>query len=183
VPARSQNLGSLAGKVLRMTPTGDVPAGNPFDTLVWSYGHRNVQGLTWDGRGRMWASELGQARQDEVNRIRPGRNYGWPEAEGRSSDPDFTDPFATWNPAVCSPSGIAYARGRLWVAALRGRSLWSVQLNGRNRGRKVRHFNQRFGRIRTVATAPDGSLWITTSNRDGRGDPVRADDRVIRITL
>jgi glucose/arabinose dehydrogenase len=183
VPARSQNLGSLAGKILRMTPTGDVPAGNPFDTLVWSYGHRNVQGLTWDGRGRMWASELGQASQDEVNRIRPRRNDGWPEAEGRSSDPDFTDPFATWNPAVCSPSGIAYARGRLWVAALRGRSLWSVQLNGRNRGRKVRHFNQRFGRIRTVATAPDGSLWITTSNRDGRGDPVRADDRVIRITL
>ena len=183
VPARAQNRRSLAGKILRMTPTGGVPGDNPFDSLVWSYGHRNVQGVTWDDRGRMWASELGQSSQDEVNRILPGRNYGWPDSEGRSSDPDHTDPFATWSPAACSPSGIAYARGRLWVAALRGQSLWSVRLDGTNRGRKVRHFNQRFGRIRTVATAPDGSLWITTSNRDGRGDPTRADDRVIRITL
>jgi glucose/arabinose dehydrogenase len=183
VPARAQNLGSLAGKILRMTPTGRIPDGNPFDTLVWSYGHRNVQGLTWDDRGRMWASELGQNSQDEVNHIRPGRNYGWPEAEGQSSDPDFTDPFVTWRTENCSPSGIAFARGRLWVGALRGESLWSVRVGGRNSGRKVRHFDQTFGRIRTVATAPDGSLWITTSNRDGRGDPTRADDRVIRITL
>ena len=183
VPARAQNLGSLAGKILRINPDGSQPDDNPFDSLVWSYGHRNVQGITWDDRGRMWASELGQSSQDEVNRIRPGRNYGWPDAEGRSSDPDYTDPFATWRPENCSPSGIAYARGRLWVAALRGQSLWSVRLDGRNRGRKVRHFHQRFGRIRTVATAPDGSLWITTSNRDGRGTPTRADDRVIRITL
>jgi glucose/arabinose dehydrogenase len=182
-PAQAQNRASFAGKILRLTPSGGVPAGNPFDTRVWSYGHRNVQGLTWDDRGRMWASELGQNRRDEVNRIRPGRNYGWPEAEGASRDPDHTDPLVTWRPENCSPSGVAYVRGRLWVGALRGESLWSVRLDGRNRGRKVRHFHGRFGRIRTVAAAPDGSLWITTSNRDGRGDPTRADDRVVRVTL
>jgi glucose/arabinose dehydrogenase len=183
VSSRAQDLGSPAGKILRMTPTGGVPDGNPFDTLVWSYGHRNVQGITWDGRGRMWAAELGQSRQDELNRIRPGRNYGWPDSEGQSSDPDHTDPFVTWRPASCSPSGIAAAGGRIWVGALRGQALWSVQLGGRNPGRKVRHFHERYGRIRTVAKAPDGSLWITTSNRDGRGDPARSDDRVIRLTL
>jgi glucose/arabinose dehydrogenase len=183
VASRAQNLGSLAGKILRMTPTGEVPDGNPFGTLVWTYGHRNVQGITWDDRGRMWASELGESAQDELNRIRPGRNYGWPEAEGPSSNPDFKDPFVTWRPARCSPSGIAAARGRVWVGALRGQSLWSVRLDGPRRGRKVRHFHEQFGRIRTVAAAPDGSLWITTSNRDGRGDPARADDRVIRIVF
>ncbi len=180
---RAQDLRSPAGKILRITRTGGVPDGNPFGTRVWSYGHRNVQGLAWDGRGRMWASELGASSRDELNRIRPGRNYGWPEAEGRSPDPDYTDPFVTWRPEHCSPSGIASARGHIWVAALRGQSLWSVQLNRRNRGRKVRHFQGRFGRIRTVAKAPDGSLWITTSNRDGRATPARPDDRVIRLTL
>jgi glucose/arabinose dehydrogenase len=183
VSSRSQNLGSLAGKILRMTPTGGVPDGNPFDSLVWSYGHRNVQGLAWDGRGRMWASELGQSRQDELNRILPGRNYGWPDSEGRSSDPEHKDPLVTWRPENCSPSGIAAARGRIWVGALRGEALWSVRSSGPDRGRKVRHFHERFGRIRTVAKAPDGSLWITTSNRDGRGTPGRLDDRVVRITL
>ena len=182
-PDRAQNLRSLGGKILRITRSGGVPDGNPFDTRVWSYGHRNVQGLTWDGRGRMWAAELGQNAQDELNRIRPGRNYGWPLAEGRSPDPELTDPFVAWRPENCSPSGIAAARGRIWVGALRGEALWSVRITGPAAGRKVRHFHGDFGRIRTVAKAPDGSLWITTSNRDGRGSPARADDRVIRLNL
>lgn len=179
----AQDTGSLAGKILRINPDGSVPASNPFGNPVWSYGHRNVQGLAWDRRGRLWASELGQSDRDELNRIRRGRNYGWPAAEGRDDNPAYTDPFVTWRPEFCSPSGIAVARGRVWVGALRGECLWSVRLNGPNARKKVRHFAGDFGRIRTVQRAPDGSLWITTSNRDGRGDPHPNDDRVVRIRL
>ena len=178
----SQDTGSYAGKILRMTRKGEVPDDNPFGNHVWSYGHRNVQGLGWSADDRMWASELGQSTRDELNRIRRGRNYGWPTVEGGDGDGPFADPFVTWPPSECSPSGIAVANGRVWVAALRGRSLWSVRIKGDKRTKK-RWFHEDFGRIRTVERAPDGSLWIATSNRDGRGTPIRADDRVIRIQL
>jgi glucose/arabinose dehydrogenase len=179
----SQRRRSLAGKILRMNPDGSVPGDNPFGNRVWSLGHRNVQGLAWDRRGRMWASELGQSTRDELNRIRRGRNYGWPRVEGGDGSGPYADPFATWATENCSPSGIAVAGGRVWVAALRGRSLWSVRLDGPSAGRKVRHLEGAYGRIRTVQAAPDGSLWITTSNRDGRGDPTPNDDRVVRIRI
>ncbi|WP_148573113.1 PQQ-dependent sugar dehydrogenase [Nocardioides caldifontis] len=172
----AQRRGSLAGKILRMTPRGGVPSGNPFGTLVWSYGHRNVQGLDWDRRGRLWATELGQSTRDELNRIRPGRNYGWPDVEGGDGSGPYADPFVTWSPtSSCSPSGLAIAKGHAWVGALAGESLYSVRLTGRNAGRKRRHLHGRFGRIRTVQQAPDGSLWITTSNG--------SNDKVIRIRL
>jgi glucose/arabinose dehydrogenase len=180
----AQDPDRLAGKILRMTPSGAVPADNPFGNYTWSYGHRNVQGLAWDGRGRMWATELGQETRDELNRIRRGRNYGWPAVEGGDGNGPFADPFTTWSPtSTCSPSGVAVARHRAWVGALAGEALYSVRLTGPNAGRKVRHFHHDFGRIRTVQKAPDGSLWITTSNRDGRGSPTRRDDRVIRIVV
>ena len=179
----SQDDRSYAGKILRMTPTGSVPAGNPFGNHVWTLGHRNVQGLAWDGRGRMWASELGQNTRDELNRIRGGSNYGWPDVEGGDGGGPYADPFVTWSTARCSPSGIAVANGRVWVGALRGECLWTVGLDGGDARRKVRHLHDQFGRIRTVQAAPDGSLWITTSNRDGRGTPTPNDDRVIRILL
>jgi glucose/arabinose dehydrogenase len=131
----------------------------------------------------MWASELGQNAFDELNRIRRGRNYGWPHVEGRDRDPDYKNPFATWSPAACSPSGVAVANGRAWVGALRGQCLWSVRLNGPNAGRKVRHLAGELGRIRTVQKAPDGSLWVTTSNREGKSTPAADDDRVIRLRL
>jgi glucose/arabinose dehydrogenase len=181
--SRAQDRGSLGGKILRMTPAGGVPDDNPFDSHVWSYGHRNVQGLAWDGSGAMWATELGQNTRDELNRIRPGRNYGWPAVEGGDGGGPYSDPLVTWSTEDCSPSGLAVARGRAWVGALRGQSLWSVRLDGPRAGRKVRHLRGDFGRIRTVQQAPDRSLWITTSNRDGRGSPAASDDRVIRVTL
>ena len=179
----SQDKSSYAGKILRMTPTGEVPDGNPFGNHVWSFGHRNVQGLAWSGDGRMWASELGQNTRDELNQIRKGRDYGWPDVEGGDGPGPFADPYVTWPTSACSPSGIAVARGRVWVAALRGRSLWSVGIRKGNERRKKRWFHEDFGRIRTVERAPDGALWIATSNRDGRGTPAKADDRVIRIVL
>ena len=181
--SRAQNKKSLGGKILRLRPDGGVPDGNPFDNRVWSYGHRNVQGLAWDGLGRLWATELGQDTRDELNRIRPGRNYGWPQVEGGDGDGPYADPFVTWSTDECSPSGLAITKGRAWLGALRGQSLWSVRLTGPNARTKVRHLEGDFGRIRTVQQAPDGSLWITTSNRDGRGSPSGTDDRVIRITV
>lgn len=183
VPNDAQQTGSLAGKILRITPDGGVPAGNPFGNRVWSLGHRNVQGLDFDGRGRLWAAEFGQNTRDELNRIVAGGNYGWPIVEGGDGDGPFRDPIAVWPTDACSPSGVAVARGRAWLGGLRGQALWSVRLNGPNKGKKVRHLHQRFGRIRTVEKAPDGSLWITTSNRDGRGSRGPGDDKIVRITL
>ncbi len=180
----AQKKKSLGGKILRMTPSGGVPDDNPFDNRVWSLGHRNVQGLAWDSDGGMWATELGQNTRDELNRIRRGRNYGWPEVEGGDGDGPYADPFVTWSPtSSCSPSGVAIAGGRAWVGALAGHALYSVRLSGPRARRIVRHLHDELGRIRTVQKAPDGSLWITTSNRDGRGDPTDSDDRVIRIDL
>jgi glucose/arabinose dehydrogenase len=181
-PAAAQRRGALAGKILRMRPDGGVPEGNPFDgSLVWSLGHRNVQGLAWDRAGRLWATEFGQNRLDEVNLIQAGRNYGWPEVEGRGGGARFTDPKVTWTTDEASPSGAAI-RGRfLYAAGLRGESLWRVPLDGASAGRPRRLLRGRYGRLRTVVRAPDGSLWIATSNRDGRGSPRAGDDRIVRL--
>lgn len=184
VGARAQSTTSLGGKVLRLTPDGGVPAGNPFDNYTWSMGHRNVEGITFDARGTLWASEFGEKEADELNRIEPGANYGWPRVEGSDGAGGFRDPLAQWSPtSICSPAGIAVANSRAWLGALRGECLYSVRLRGPDSGAIRKHFGGRFGRVRQVAKAPDGSLWITTSNRDGRGSPGPRDDRVIRIAL
>ena len=180
----AQKRGSLAGKILRMTPDGRVPQGNPFGNYTWSYGHRNIEGIAFDPDGNLWATEFGDDLRDELNRIVKGGNYGWPNVEGGDGRGGYRDPLTTWRPENCSPSGVAVARGRAWIGALRGHALWAVRLHGPNAGRRVRYFHERFGRIRTVQKAPDGSLWITTSNRDGRpSSPKPDDDRVIRIGL
>jgi glucose/arabinose dehydrogenase len=182
--SNAQSRSSLGGKVLRVTPTGEAAPGNPFGNHTWSMGHRNVEGIAFDERGNLWASEFGEKEYDELNRIRPGGNYGWPRVEGPDGPGGYRDPFAEWSPtSSCSPAGIAIADGRAWLGALRGQCLFSVRLRGERAGRIRRHFDGRWGRIRQVAKAPDGSLWITTSNRDGRGDPRRNDDKVIRITI
>ena len=171
---------SRAGKILRLNPDGSVPDGNPKGNYAWTRGHRNVQGIAWDRRGRMWATELGEQTRDELNRIVEGRSYGWPRVEGGDGDGPIKDPFVTWRPtSTCSPSGVAIAGGRAWVGALAGECLYSVRLRGEHKRRKVRHLHQRFGRIRTVEKAPDGSLWITTSN----SAPGEHQDRVIRLTV
>jgi glucose/arabinose dehydrogenase len=182
-PGLAQDRDSLGGKILRMTPDGRPAPGNPFGTLVWTLGHRNVEGLAWDGAGRMYATEFGQDRFDEVNRIERGRNYGWPAVEGAGGAGRYADPLVTWPTDQASPSGAAIA-GSLWVAALRGERLWQIPL-GRagGAGTPVAHFVGDYGRLRAVVRAPDGSLWCTTSNRDGRGNTRQDDDKILVIPL
>jgi len=184
VSSRAQSRSSLGGKILRLTPTGEVPSGNPFGNHTWSMGHRNVEGITFDRRGQLWASEFGEKEADELNMIVRGANYGWPYVEGADGAGGYRDPLASWSPtSTCSPAGVAVANGRAWLGALQGECLFSVRLRGPDAGRKRKHFAGRFGRIRQVMAAPDGSLWITTSNRDGRANPGPGDDKVIRVAL
>jgi glucose/arabinose dehydrogenase len=182
-PELAQDPSSLAGKILRITADGDPAPGNPRqDSPVWSLGHRNVQGLAWDDQGRLWASEFGDSDWDELNLIEKGGNYGWPEVEGSGGAPEFVDPQLVWPVDQASPSGLAYADGHLWMAGLRGQRLWRIDVSAKGKASKPKDFfSQDYGRLRTVAAAPDGTLWLMTSNKDGRGNPTPADDRIIRI--
>jgi glucose/arabinose dehydrogenase len=150
---------------------------------VWSLGHRNVQGLAWDRAGRLWASEFGQNRFDEINLIRKGGNYGWPVVEGMGSTDGgrFINPLVTWRTSEASPSGIAITGRTLYVAALAGQRLWRIRLDATHARRPTALLSGRYGRLRTVIRAPGGGLWVATSNRDGRGTPRSGDDRIIRI--
>ncbi|MEW1900943.1 PQQ-dependent sugar dehydrogenase [Streptomyces sp. NPDC086147] len=179
----AQDRESLGGKVLRMTPEGKPAPGNPFPgSPVYSYGHRNVQGIAWDADGRLWAAEFGQNTWDELNLVGAGRNYGWPEAEGRAGKEGFTDPVAQWPTSEASPSGIAYARGAIWMAGLRGERLWRIPLSGAERSGEPEAFLEgEYGRLRTVLATGGDRLWLVTSETDTRGTPGPGDDRILRL--
>ncbi|MBP2051882.1 glucose/arabinose dehydrogenase [Streptomyces griseochromogenes] len=181
----AQDTKSLGGKILRMTPEGEPAPGNPFPgSAVYSYGHRNVQGLAWDTRQRLFASEFGQDTWDELNAIVPGGDYGWPEAEGRSSHAGFRNPIAQWHTDDASPSGIAYVDGVIWMAALKGQRLWRIPLRGTAASAAPQAFlTGDYGRLRTVAPAGGGKVWLVTSNTDGRGAPKKGDDRVLEAEV
>lgn len=198
-PSGAQDLDYLGGKILRLNPDGSGAAGNPFPQapLVYSYGHRNVQGLAFDDTGRLWAAEFGQNTWDELNLIVPGGNYGWPNTEGLTDDPTYVSPQRVWATSEASPSGIAIWRGSVWMAGLRGQTLWQIPITGssstptaatgeapagRQTGEPIAHLREQYGRLRTVIVAPDDSLWLTTSNTDGRGSPQPGDDRILRLT-
>ncbi len=180
--ALAQDPASLGGKVLRMTPEGRPVAGAA--SLVFSSGHRNVQGLAFDADGRLWATEFGQNRFDEVNQVQAGDDGGWPQVEGAGTGGGrFAAPEVVWTPDVASPSGAAVLGDALWVAALRGQRLWRVPLDGQGgAGTPEPLLVGEYGRLRAVEVAPDGALWVLTSNRDGRGSPAADDDRVVRVT-
>ncbi|WP_432137848.1 MULTISPECIES: PQQ-dependent sugar dehydrogenase [unclassified Streptomyces] len=181
----AQDEDSLGGKILRLTPEGEPAPGNPSaDSPVYTLGHRNVQGLAWDRKQRLFASEFGQDTWDELNAIKPGDNYGWPEVEGRSGDGDYHDPIAQWRPEEASPSGIAYAEGSVWMACLRGNRLWRIPLKGTETSAQPQAFlTGEYGRLRTVVAAGGDRLWVATSNTDGRGDPRKGDDRILELRV
>jgi glucose/arabinose dehydrogenase len=185
-PSRAQDWSYYGGKVLRMTPTGQPAPGNPRpDSVVYTIGHRNPQGLAWGPEGSLYEAEFGQNIEDEINLLLPGRNYGWPDAEGDTGDTreEFTRPLLTWSTNEASPSGLAYADGSLWLATLRGQRVYRIPVTSPGRvGQPVALFDGQYGRLRTIIATPTGSLWLTTSNRDGRGRPTGDDDRIIQIT-
>jgi glucose/arabinose dehydrogenase len=183
VPTPAQDRDSLAGKILRVTKDGKPAKGNPFDNEVWSWGHRNIEGIAFDADGRLWSTEFGADKADELNLIEKGGNYGWSLYEGESNDPKYVSPKATWPVAECSPAGLAITRSTAFVAALRGQRLWAIPLHGGKAGTPRDYFVEEFGRLRTVAAAPDGSLWLGTSNTDGNGRPRSGDDRLLRVVL
>lgn len=181
----AQDKESLGGKILRMTPDGQPVHGNPeADSVVYSYGHRNVQGLAWDAEKRLWAAEFGQDTWDELNMIEPGKNYGWPEVEGKGAKDGFVDPVAQWKTADASPSGIAYAQGSIWMAGLAGKRLWRVPLDGAQPSAEPQSFlTEKHGRLRTVLPAGGGRLWLVTSETDTRGTPEPGDDKILLLEV
>jgi glucose/arabinose dehydrogenase len=184
-PDTAQDPDSLNGKILRMTPTGEAPDDNPRPgSLTYSLGHRNPQGLTWDGDGQLWAAEFGQNAWDEFNRIEPGGNYGWPVVEGQGGDDRFTDPWLQWGTDAASPSGLTWIDGTFFMAALGGERLWAIYVDDEAQtASAVEWFTGEYGRIRDVTPGRDGSLWMLTNNTDGRGSPHEGDDRILQVEL
>jgi glucose/arabinose dehydrogenase len=200
-PTLAQNTATLAGKVLRFTPEGQPAPGNPFGNLVFSYGHRNPQGMAFSPDGQLYITEHGASDNDEVNLVQAGRNYGWPAVRGRCDGDagggevpfcetnNVAEPLAIWTPTI-APAGLAYydhslmpqLRGLLF-ATLKDATLYHLSLSadGRTVTAGQRLYIREFGRLRAVLVAPDGSVYIGTSSRDGRGSPMPTDDRVIRI--
>ena len=176
----AQDLDALSGKILRLTPEGEVPADNPFDgSPVYSYGHRNPQGIAWDAGGQLYASEFGQDTWDELNVIEAGGNYGWPDVEGIADDERYVDPVQQWRPDDASPSGIAITASEILIANLRGERLRSVPLDDLTS--HTERFAGELGRLRDVVVGPDGAPLLLTNNTDGRGSPAPGDDRILRL--
>lgn len=185
-PTQAQLTNTLGGKILRITPEGKAAPGNPFNNPVYSYGHRNVQGLVWDDHGALWATEHGRSGLtsglDELNLIRPGGNYGWPTVEGDETQVGMIPPvYNSGASDTWAPSGAAYVNGSLYFSGLRGKALYQAQVRDGNVSNFTKHLDNKYGRIREVIATPDGILYITTSNKDGRGIPAGGDDKIIRI--
>lgn len=182
----SQDTNSLNGKILRISKDGSIPPDNPFGNAVYSYGHRNVQGITWDASNRLWATEHGrsgiQSGFDELNLIEKGGNYGWPLVQGDETKAGMISPIIhsgadeTWAPADAE-----YLNGSIFFAGLRGETLYEAKLSGTTVSRLVKHLVGEYGRLRATRVDPNGYLYITTSNRDGRGSVNPGDDKIIRI--
>jgi len=195
----AQDLDNLGGKILRLTPEGEIPADNPFNNSpVYSLGHRNPQGLAWHPEtAELFISDHGPSgegglrQKDRIKVVAAGSNFGWPDKIGYFEDGEYANPLIMWEEAV-PPSGMTFYRGDLYVATLRSRSLVKIGLSRENNNFKVKKIEHLFndgrgssgyGRIRTVVIGPDGYLYFLTNNRDGRGRPGAGDDKIVRFKI
>lgn len=189
-PSLAQDKGSLAGKILRLNSDGSTPADNPFGSLVWSYGHRNPQGLAWDKSGQLYSVEhgpsgdLGLCCRDELNKIDKGGNYGWPVISGDQTRDGLISPLLqSGNRDTWAPAGLAITPdGTLYFATLRGTHLRAVTVRDGQVTGERELFKDEFGRLRAVTVGPDGKLYLSTSNRDGRGKVRAGDDKILRFS-
>ncbi|MER6956390.1 PQQ-dependent sugar dehydrogenase [Streptomyces sp. NPDC000618] len=185
-PDLAQDKNSLNGKILRMTTDGRAAPGNPFGNYVYSYGHRNPQGLAFDRNGRLWEAEFGNSSKDELNLIKPGGNYGWPTCEGTCDVSGMTNPKKTWNVSEASPSAIAIVRNVVYMASLRGERLWRIPINGdtENVGTATAYYVGTYGRLRTVVKVPGADqLWLSTTNADNNGGEADGADKIFRVNI
>ncbi|MEK7558710.1 MAG: PQQ-dependent sugar dehydrogenase [Patescibacteria group bacterium] len=184
-PSLAQDRNSLAGKILRTTDEGKPASGNPFGNLTYSYGHRNPQGIAWDKNGNLWQTEHGRSAPtglDEINLIEYGKNYGWDIIQGNETRSGMITPVRNSGPnTTWAPAGAAFVGGSLFFAGLRGQSLYEAVIENNQVRELKEHFVGQYGRLREVILGHDGVLYITTSNRDGRGIPKSEDDRIIRV--
>jgi len=190
-PALAQELASLGGKILRIDLDGRIPRDNPVpNSPVYSLGNRNPQGLAWNSKEVLYESEHGQTAHDEINIIKPGANYGWPLVQGNeeATKVDTEKPLIQSGDETWAPSGITFVeqgpwKGKLLVANLKGQQLLSVSLN--KNGTVVKSveawLKDEYGRLREVIEDKDGAIYITTSNMDGRGNPYKTDDIIIKL--
>jgi glucose/arabinose dehydrogenase len=182
----SQDLQSLEGKILRLNDDGTIPDDNPFsDSPVFSYGHMNPKGLAWDKSGNLFVTEIGPSKNDEINMVQPGKNYGWPEQECFGNG-KFIDPLICYDPAI-EPGGIVFYYGdklelenSLIMAGLRGSGLFSLEVSD-NKIKDQTNILTGMGRIRDVIQGPDDYLYLITSNTDGKAFPDKDDDKLLRI--
>ncbi|MEO0212626.1 MAG: PQQ-dependent sugar dehydrogenase, partial [candidate division WOR-3 bacterium] len=195
----AQNLKSLNGKILRLTPDGGIPKDNPFpNSPIYSYGHRNPQGLAWYPNTKdLFSSEHGPSGEygwsghDEINIIYKGRNYGWPRVIGKAGKKEYEDPFIFWRETT-PPSGMTFYKENLFVATLASQALIRIKIKKLKNSYEILKIERwfafdktrgKFGRLRDVVEGPDGNLYILTSNRDGRGIPKPGDDKIYKITI
>jgi quinoprotein glucose dehydrogenase len=195
----AQDLNNLGGKILRLTPEGDIPTDNPFsNSPVYSLGHRNPQGLTWDPEtGDLFISDHGPSGEDglrakdRIKMVNAGDNFGWPDKIGYFENSEYANPLIMWEDPV-PPSGMTFYQGKLYVGTLRSQSLVQISLSKEKEEYdigKIEHlFNDGsgssvYGRIRTAVKGPDGYLYFLTNNRDGRGRPRNRDDKILRFKI
>ena len=197
----AQDLNSLGGKILRINPDGSIPQDNPFpNSPIFTLGHRNPQGLDWHPDSmRLYSAEHGpsgeggQFAHDEINIIEAKNNYGWPQQVGKDGNDSFTEPIVDTGSETWAPSGIAFYRGvnqqswrnNLFVATLRGSHIHRLVLDDKGDSiiMQEKLFQDTYGRIRAMVSGPDGALYFSTSNRDGRGRPAKNDDRILRLSF
>lgn len=179
----AQNLNSLAGKILRLNDDGTVPQDNPWDgSPVYSYGHRNPQGLAWNSQQELFVTEHGPSALDEVNKVMAGKNYGWPTIRGDEVHDGMEKPYYHSGSDTWAPGGAVFIDNILYFAGLRGQALFALDTDPDLNSPILRRFlHQKYGRLRDVILGPDNLLYLLTSNRDGRGNPTATDDRLVRV--